>query len=141
MTAVATRNNGIASATASYPVTEDRSQMSVVLSENDRMVRIPAGVFALMCLLVLAACVRGRSGHEEAFCGAVRDDVPALLQADGWRDLGTDERIVLADMTTLVPEALVDDIEVLATSSDGGELRRGFAAVHAYADATCDTAD
>lgn len=92
---------------------------------------------AAVVVLAASSCVSPSRGDPEVVCAEVRRTAPALLEEVAPAAVGPDIRRAAESLGGHVPEALVDDVEVLATSDDEAELERALAAVHGYARAVC----
>lgn len=92
---------------------------------------------AVFAALATSSCVSPARGDPAAFCAEVRRTAPALLEELEPADVGPDIRRAATTLIGHVPEALVDDVKVLASSDDRSELAQALEAVHGYASAAC----
>lgn len=86
---------------------------------------------------LLAGCVEAPGGEPDAFCSIVRESAPALLDGIAPSAVGADLRKAAKRLRDHVPEALDDDVQVVATSDDPDELATALDAVTGYARASC----
>lgn len=97
--------------------------------------RVAAGL--VLTVLTTSSCVGETRGDPAAFCAEVRRTALALQEELQPAEVGPEIRRAAKALIDHVPEALVDDVKVLATSDDRTELARALEAVHGYARAVC----
>jgi sirohydrochlorin ferrochelatase len=100
--------------------------------------RLAVAAAAVVVVLAGSSCVRPASGDPDAFCTEVRRTAPSLLEELRPADVDATVRRAAKALLDHTPEALVDDVEVVATSHHEGELERALAAVQGYARAVCE---